>query len=97
MKTAFFICIASASGLFAVLPPLAQSSKEIKAILNDSQLYKDLGSGQVIQEIVRTEDGYVVRTQDYKLDVDVEYQPQSRPGPAQFTLHFHEPVARVDE
>ncbi len=90
IKTAFFISIAST--MFAVLPPLAQSTKEMRAILNDSQLYQMLGSSQNIQEMSRTDFGWVVKTQDLALEIDVIYTPQKQPGPAQFELRFRQPV-----
>jgi hypothetical protein len=90
-KTCLSLFLASSS-LFAALPPLAQSSREIQAVLSDSQLQTLLGSAEGVQEIIRTEGGYVVMTQNYLLRVDVEYLSASRPGPVPFRLHFQEPV-----
>ena len=90
IKTAFFICTSSV--LFAALPPLAQSTKEMRAILNDSQLYQALGSAQNIEEMSRIDNGWVVKTQEYALQVDVVYLEQKRAGPVQFELRFHQPM-----
>ncbi|MBS0624907.1 MAG: hypothetical protein JSS32_02515 [Verrucomicrobia bacterium] len=78
---------------FAALPPLAQSSREIQAILVDPRLQEMLGSAELIQSITRTEEGYVVITSNYQLRVDVEYKSSQRIGPVSFDLQFYEPVA----
>ena len=84
-----------ATTLFSALPPLAQSSKELQALLSDSQLQDNLGSGELIQEIIRTENGYVVMTRNYLMRVDIHYpiQEQRRVGPVSFELHFNPPIS----
>lgn len=91
MKKWVFILLASTS--FAALPPLAQSSREIQALLTHSQFYQNLGSAEQIQNIIRTEEGYLVLTQNYAMLVDIKYGgEQKRIGPVQFQLEFHEPI-----
>lgn len=89
MKTALFLACAISS--FAALPPLAQSQREIQALLTDPHLQEGLGSAESIQEVIRTETGYVVMTQNYSMRVDVIYGETTRPGPVPFQLQFHPP------
>lgn len=81
--------------LFSALPPLAQSAKEIEALVSDSRLQTSLGSSEGILEIMKTVDGYVVITPHYSLRVDLEYLPPGRPGPIPFQFHFYEPAVRI--
>ncbi|MBN2479970.1 MAG: hypothetical protein JXA94_07060 [Parachlamydiales bacterium] len=74
----------------AVLPPFHQSVKEIQQILSDERLKKEIPSGEPILEIIRVENGYLIYTNKYILEVEIEYLPQKMPGPAQFKLHFNE-------
>jgi hypothetical protein len=93
MKKWIFVLVASTT--FAVLPPLAQSTKEMQAILSDAQFYSSLGSAEVIKDIMRTEQGYLVLTQHYAMLVDVVYEKntdQKWVGPVKFHLKFHPPV-----
>lgn len=73
---------------FALLPPLYQSVKEYKALLNDPRLEKNLSSGELIQNIERTETGFEVTTNKQVLKVAVIYKKQRMPGPAEFQLEF---------
>lgn len=95
----FVICLAVGlmtltTSLFPALPPLAQSAREIQALLADTQLQTSLGSGEGIEQIMRTPTGYAVITRHYTLRVDVEYLPAARPGPAPFQFHFNDPIER---
>ncbi len=93
MKKLFFILLASTG--FAVLPPLAQSSREIQALLADNHFYESLGSPELIKDIIRNEKGYLVITQNYAMQVDVVYGGNGDmkfAGPAKFTLQFHQPI-----
>ena len=92
MKKYCLPLLLAAASLFGALPPLAQSSREIQALLSDSQMQTLLGGAEWVQEIVRTETGYVVMTQNYLLRVDVEYLRAGRPGPVPFQLHFQDPI-----
>lgn len=93
----FFLAFISLSSVtFAALPPLAQSSREIQAVLADGRFYESLGSAEVVKEIIRTQNGFLVMTQNYAMKVDVKYTPRGETtfaGPAQFTLEFHAPVS----
>lgn len=81
-----FACQQSA---FALLPPFAQSMVELKAILNSKELAETFGMAENIQEIKKTEHGYIIQTHSQQVEVDVKYLPASRPGPAQFDLKFN--------
>lgn len=91
----FFLLFFASSG-FAILPPLAQSAQEIQALLIDPQLYEKLGSAAFIQEIIRNEKGYLIVTQNYSMQVDIQYMRREQPfcGPALFQFEFYEPVNR---
>lgn len=90
-KTMLAILLASSSMAFAALPPLAQSEREIKAILDSHETYQLLGGAEPIDQIVRTENGYLLITAHKELLVDIHYLP-AKIGPAEFELSFHPPV-----
>ncbi|MDE3045482.1 MAG: hypothetical protein KGJ02_02405 [Verrucomicrobiota bacterium] len=93
MRKFLLLLFVAASALQAALPPLAQSTREIKAILSAPELHTLLGSAESIQSIRRTPTGYVLSTQHYLLQVDIYYnQEQVRPGPVPFQLTFHMPT-----
>lgn len=92
MRKIFLFFFISSSALFAALPPLAQSSQELQALLADSELHTQLKNKEIIEAVIRVENGYVVMTQDTLLRVEVEYLPQARPGPKAFRFHFYPPV-----
>jgi len=78
---------------FAALPPLHQSVREIEALLSDSHLAQYLGNGERINNIMRTENGFLVATQNYLMDVEVHYNKNNHlVGPAQFELEFKMPI-----
>jgi len=89
-KLIFVLSFLSSIG-FAVLPPLYQNTKEIKKILNDDRLYEKLGSDQIIENISKSNTGWIITTSKYKLKIDVEYLPKSKIlGPIDFKLNFQE-------
>lgn len=70
----------------AALPPYYQSVRELKTLLELSELGEKFGSGREIRSIVRTEEGYLVSSQDCQLPIDIKYLPLSggMVGPARF-------------
>ena len=81
------IAVLFAIGAHAALPPLAQSAREIQAILTDPKTYQILGSAEQIQEVRKTDTGYLVVTKNYQLQVDVRYGGGDRiAGPVHFEL-----------
>jgi hypothetical protein len=91
MKKFIFSLLFASIG-FSALPPVYQTSNEIKEILNDERLYEKLGSESVIQGIIKGEKGWIVITNKYYLRVFVEYLPAKRVGPVDFRLHFSDPI-----
>lgn len=90
LLTATALCLTS--GAFASLPPLAQSSREIQAILKSAETYRLLGGGEIIQGISRHHNGYLVSTAHKQLFVEVHYVPTGKIGPAEFELVFFDPT-----
>lgn len=78
---------------YALLPPLYQTANEIKAILESKELSQKLKSGEVIMTIQKNDEGYEIVTNKHRLQVDVSYLHQNRPGPSQFQFDFHQPSA----
>ncbi len=86
-----FLLLSSTFTLFGALSPLAQSIKEMQAILADTHI-QDLGSAEAILEIVKVDTGYLVISQNYSMLVDVTYKTdQKKVGPVPFQLQFHAP------
>ncbi len=92
MKKLIFIFLASST--FAVLPPLAQSTREVQALLADGRFYDALGSAEQIKEIIRTDKGYLVFTENYAMRVDIKYGGGDKKimGPIHFELEFYKPI-----
>jgi len=93
MKTiifSFFLLLTQPA--FAVLAPLNQSIAELQDIMAGKALSEQLPASQAINSIDSVAHGYVIRTQDYQMFVEVKFLPQTKPGPAQFELIFHEPT-----
>ena len=88
-KLLIALALATSSTAFAALPPLAQSQREIRAILDAPETYHLLGGAEPIEQIVHTDNSYTVITAHQKLMVDIEYQRSGKIGPAEFKLHFH--------
>lgn len=94
MKKFLYISLFGLFGTaFAALAPLNESIAELDALLSDNQLTMQLGSGEPLLEIIRTADGYLLLTPNYRLRVDVIYLSQKRPGPQKFKLVFHSPIS----
>ncbi|MBS0604181.1 MAG: hypothetical protein JSS60_03975 [Verrucomicrobia bacterium] len=92
-KTILAVLILASSSVFAALPPLAQSNREIQAILQSPETYRLLGGADPIDQIIRSENGYLLITRKTELLVDISYLHTGKIGPAEFELHFHSPVA----
>lgn len=92
MKKWIFILLAQAG--FAALPPLAQSIREYEALFSNPKFYEFLGSAERIRDVLRTEHGFLVFTENYVMKVDVVYggRDQRLIGPVQFELEFEQPI-----
>ena len=80
------------ASLQALLPPLYESTKELQAILASPELGQKLTSGDVIEKIERTSDGFLITTNKRTLLVIVTYEATGRIGPASDKLTFGDPV-----
>ena len=85
------LILLSFSTLHAALPPLAQSSREMKEIIADPRLYQSLGGAESILQILKVDGGYQVSTLHQTIMVNVIYMPSKMIGPAKFELEFSEP------
>jgi hypothetical protein len=94
MKKIFVVLALFSSSAFALLPPLAQSIREIEAIVSDPKFYSCLGSPEIIESIERTESGYLILTQNYSMEVLIHFAATKKIGPAQFSLEFQDPKGR---
>lgn len=77
---------------FALLSPLNQSLEEINAIVQSSDIEKRIPQNQSIQQIHRTSNGYLLRTNELQMQVNIQYLPSTYPGRQQFSLVFHAPI-----
>lgn len=85
------------SNLNALLPPFYESRKEYLALLNSKELEDKLGSGQMIQSISRTDNGFEIITPKYVLNVNVIYKHTRKIGPAEFQLEFNQLQPRPEK
>jgi len=83
---AAFLLMSSTS--YAVLPPAWQGIKELQTILQDKTLSQHLDSGDYIEGINRTENGWAITTNHSLVEIEVKPQPQDMPGPEKFELKF---------
>lgn len=74
--------------LSALLPPLWEGVSEIKAILTDEHLKDYLDSAEIIEQITKVSNGYLIKTNRSELLAEVKTLPQERPGPAKFEIQF---------
>lgn len=86
-----FGCLVIHTSLTALLPPLYQSSAEIKAILSDEKLSSVLQSGDLIIDIKRIDKGYLIVTNHREIEAKIVYKKMEQPGPAKFEVVFEQP------
>ena len=86
--------IITSLNLSAALPPLYQSLKEYQELLNSPQLLDKLDSADLIDDIQRYGNRFMIRTSKHNLQVDLVYELQSMPGPQNFHFIFHEAEGR---
>lgn len=80
--------------LVSVLPPLYQTRDEIRQILSNDRLGESIPDGEPILKIKRNDKGYKITTNKHTLQVNVNYKPLSKPGPAQFDFEFEQVKSR---
>ena len=81
--------IFASNAAFALLPPLAQSSREIQAIMASEEIYALLGAGDPVEQVLRVDGGYTISTSQKQVMVEVKYMKTGTIGPVQFELYFH--------
>lgn len=84
---AAFLLIANQG--FALLSPLNQSLTEMQYIILSKELQKFLPQGEAVVEIRKIDTGYIVKTENNEMLVDVEYLPETKPGAKKFKATFH--------
>ena len=89
MKLIWLACL-FVMPVFAVLPPFAEAKREIKSILESEELAKYIPYGDVFDQIIKTEEGYLIKTNKHEIRVIVHYVKNSRIGPVEYTLEFQE-------
>lgn len=88
MKKLILLSVLSLNTAYALLPPLWESVAQIKAVLSDEHLKDYLESGEVIESIDRSDEGYTIKTNHSELKAIIQAVPQTMPGPAKYKVHF---------
>lgn len=70
------------------LPPLYQSSNEIKEILNSKDLDQYLTPADAIVSIQKNKTGYEIISNLHQIQADIIYEPSEMPGPTKFKVVF---------
>lgn len=83
-----FGCMSLSSSLSALLPPLYQSTAEIKAVLSDEKLSDVLQSGDLIMDIKRIDGGYLIVTNHREIEAQIVYKKNHSIGPAKFDVVY---------
>ena len=76
------------TGSYAALPPMPQSIREIKSVLDDDFLKSSMMTGQAILALKRINDGFLIETTDFLIPVYLEKIPQQIIGPIQYRVFF---------
>lgn len=84
--TLLFLTIFTTS--YAALPPVWQGVAEIKAIVEDPKLSEFLNSGDILESITKSREGWVIKTSHSSVFVQVIPLPQEMPGPMKFELQY---------
>lgn len=84
------LTIFACSNVEAALSPYYESMREYKALLDSPELTQQLGSGNAIEDIQRSEKGFLIKTTRQALQVDIVYDPVDHPGPQKFHFQFHQ-------
>ena len=92
MKRIFLAACILPNLAFCALAPLAQSVREITAILSYPSLEDHLSVSSPIEDIKKVDEGYLIVTKAQALKVKVQYDERKRIGAKKFTLHFEAPM-----
>ena len=74
--------------VFAALPPLPQSIREIQAILTDDFLKSEEMTAETIWQIQKTDTGYILETTNFIIPINMLPIPGKKIGPSQFDVQF---------
>lgn len=88
LRVIFFATLLTSGSVYAALPPLWQNVAELKSILSDEHLGSHLESGEVILEIKKIDQGWLIITNHQELPIHITYKESKMPGPAQFNVEF---------
>lgn len=88
----------SLQSLYEILPPGVQRVRELSAIFTDPRLHELFRNNEILLSVEKTQEGYLIKTENFSLPVKVSYLPNSKgfAGPAKFKLDFEEPIPRED-
>lgn len=92
MKRLLLAAFLLQGSLFAALPPYGQSVRELQSLVTDNQLYQILGDSEMIQDIVKTDQGYAILTKNVYIRATIHYSPEVKIGPVAFTFSFEKPI-----
>jgi hypothetical protein len=92
MKKILFAFLVLTTPLMAVLPPAAQSKKEMETVLSSPELNELVPSGDVIEQLLKVPGGYMLITNKRIIPISVHYKKTKEIGPARFRLEFHNPI-----
>ncbi|MBM3193102.1 MAG: hypothetical protein FJZ59_02570 [Chlamydiae bacterium] len=74
--------------VFGALPPFAQTERELREILNNPKLHEFIPLSDAFEEIVKTEEGYLIKTNKREVRAIIHYKESGKIGPAEFTVEF---------
>lgn len=69
---------------YGILPPLYHTVSQIKGIFDDPEFANHFDSGESIELIEKTAEGWKIKGTKHQADVRVDTLPSSMPGPAKF-------------
>ncbi|KAF3363324.1 hypothetical protein PHSC3_000078 [Chlamydiales bacterium STE3] len=72
----------------ALLPPLWESVAQIKTVLDSTELKNYLESGERIESLSRSDEGFIIITNASTIRAIISPEPQHYPGPAKYHVHF---------
>jgi hypothetical protein len=73
---------------FAALPPMAQSSKELQAVLRSDFLRSEEMTAEAIVKIEKTDEGFIMETTHFIIPILIHYVPRDGAGPSLFDVEF---------
>ena len=85
---AFFLAILLSAPMFGALPPFAEAKREIEAIFQNETLSEFIPYGDVFEELLKIDEGYLIVTNKRQVKVVLHYTPNERIGPPKFTMEF---------